>query len=52
MEVRDWLNKTTAAEVFVRDVVTLAPKDTLARAATVLLHEQIIDKTFLIATPM
>lgn len=41
MEVRDWLEQTTANDVMVQQVVTLSPKDIVAQAADVLLREQI-----------
>lgn len=41
MEMRDWLEKTSAAEIMVRDVVTMAPGNTLAQAADLFLREQI-----------
>lgn len=41
MDIRDWLDHTTAADVTFRDVVTLTPHHTVAQAADVLLREQI-----------
>jgi CBS domain-containing membrane protein len=41
MDVRDWLEKITAAEIMIRDVVTLAPGDTVAQAAGIFLREQV-----------
>jgi CBS domain-containing protein len=40
MNVRDWLVNSSAQEMMVRNVRTLSPKDSLADAAGVLLHEQ------------
>lgn len=41
MQIHDWMQNTRAAEIMVRDVVTLKPNDVLAEAAAVLLREQI-----------
>jgi len=41
MEIRDWLDKQTAAEIMVSDVVTLNGAQPLAAAADVMLREQI-----------
>lgn len=41
MNVHDWLTNTPASELMVRDVKTLRPTDTLARAAGLLLAEQL-----------
>ena len=41
MEIRNWMTKTTAAEIMVRDVATVWQTHTLAQAAAVLLREQI-----------
>ena len=41
MDVRDWVEKTTAGDLMVREVVTLDPSDVLAQAASVLLRERI-----------
>jgi predicted transcriptional regulator len=41
MEIHHWLSKTTAADIMVRDVVTLSRDETLAAAAGLLLREQI-----------
>lgn len=41
MEISNWLYQTCARDIMNRDVVTLAPGDTLEHAAAVFLREQI-----------
>jgi len=41
MDLRDWLEKTTATEIMIRDVVTLVSGDMVAQAAGIFLREQI-----------
>jgi CBS-domain-containing membrane protein len=41
MELKDWLNRTTAKELMVRQVVSLGPEDSLAVASGRLLREQV-----------
>jgi CBS-domain-containing membrane protein len=41
MDIRDWLRNTTAAEIMVRNMVTVAPQTKLAEVAGILLHESI-----------
>jgi predicted transcriptional regulator len=41
MEMQEWLERTTAADIMVRDIVTLKRNESLAVAAEVLLREQV-----------